>query len=551
MARQSTVREDEERESGLPDVPWASLLPRAAAHAAPVVGNASPAEQPGLTSQQYADAAAVEKQKGNEDAAARLLVRSSETRSQEFAQAGTPEPTSPLPQAAPASMAKGPTLSGGEQLQAPALAESTSWGALAGAGKKSKSAEDEPDTFGQPPGYEPPSVGGNLFALGLDAVLNKGRNAGRIVNAIVGADDSDYVNYQRRIKAAKDKADIEATKRRGIETPEEQALREARLKLAQDNVRLRGEQIANQGEGLELRKAQDAIKNDANHPSAVRLREQAYAQGWAEPGSLDGLSNDQMKSGTNKALSNAADLAMADELNRVAAKKASAVADATDDNKVRTAAAISDATQANKLELVAAGQTGKIEAEERAEGREQIKRGEDYKKWFSKEAEKDLAIARLMDEIDSTPGGVTPTLMERFKGAITARGIDPARMKSWQAKQMVLELWARQQSGAAISDSEEARFARQAALDPLAGEEQVNAAYEVLGDVMETWLRSKAAGRPSDARAVGEAAGVNADRWFGAPQPAQQPAPVPRKRAPAPRVKRAAPQQVSEDELEF
>jgi hypothetical protein len=513
----------------------------------PIVGNASPAEQPGKSAEQYAQAAAVEKEKGNEDAAARLAVRASETRAQEFAGAGTPEPTSPLPQVAPASQAKGPTLSDGEELQAPMLAEASPWSALARYEEPARetTAEERYGQLGEPPEYEPPNQVGNMFALGLDTLFNKGRNAGRIVSSIAeGGGDTRYANWKRKADAAKAAADIEATKRRGLLTPEEEEYKRRRLEIAEAGLGLREKQIGAQGESLELRKQQEAVKNDPSHAGAERFRKQLEAEGAIRPGQWDGMSWEQMKAAGNEALKNRVDIAMAGELNAVAANKANAVANATDDNKIRVAEGISDATQANKLELVHEGQAGRIDAEDRADKREQSKRGEAFMQWYSKEAEKDLAIAKLMDGIDSAPGGVAPGMAERFKTWLTDRGISDDRVKPYMQKQMVLELWARQQSGAAISDSEEVRFAKQAASDPLASEEQINAAYEVMGDVISTWLRSKAAARPQEALTVGKAAGINADRWYGdmpvAPTaaPSQQPGNPPRqrpKRAPAKR----------------
>lgn len=554
MARLSTSLLPIEDETEQPPVPWAALL-RAqglAPSPVPAVGNASPAEAPGQSAEAYAAAAQAERAKGNQDTAGRLTVQATEARTQEQSAQGTPEPATPLAPAAVATPAGQPT---------PAKPPSE-----AGFEQKPFSFQTAESTRGdmespslyrpleEPPPYVPPSKTGSFFALALDAMLNKGRNAGRIVGQLAQGDD-DYTNYQRRVRAAKDAAAIEASKRRGVLSPEEQALREARLKIAQESLGLRKEQIEAQGDSLELRKEAQAVKNDPAHPITLSMIEKAYANGWAAPGTLDGMSWEQAKSQLNEAGRNAADIAMADAINADAANKAKGVAYATMAPKIATASGISDATQANKLELVAAGQEGKIAAEDRADTREQSKRGEDFMKWYSKEAEKDLAIAKLMDGIDASPGGVAPGMAERFKTWLTDRGISADRVKPYMQKQMILELWARQQSGAAISDTEEVRFAKQAASDPTASEEQINAAYEVMGDVISTWLRTKAAARPQEAGTVAQAAGLNTKRWFGdmpvaaTASPTQQPSAPRKPRAPA--VRKPTSNVVAADDLEF
>jgi hypothetical protein len=408
----------------------------------------------------------------------------------------------------------------------------------------------------EPPPYVPPSKTGSFFALALDALMNKGRNAGRIVGQLAQGDDA-YTNYQRRVRAAKDAAAIEASNRRNVEDPYDREYKERSLKLREQghDARMQG---LDQSATAEQRRAEAMrIKTDPAHPLAEQVRKSLYAEG-VKPGSLDGLGMEAMKAGLNEAQRSRVEIAMSDEMAGVAGDKAKAQAYATMAPKIATAEGISNATQANKLELVREGQAGKMEAEERADVREQSKRGEAFMQWYSKEAEKDLAIANLMDGIDASPGGVAPGMAERFKTWLTDRGISQERVKPYMQKQMILELWARQQSGAAISDTEEARFAKQAASDPTASEEQINAAYEVMGDVISTWLRSKAAARPQEAATVGQAAGINAQRWFGDMPTAATAAPsqrAPRPTSAAPR-KPSAPRKptanvVAADDLEF
>lgn len=370
MARASTSFLPPEEEPEHPPVPWAALL-RAQGMAppntaAPLVGNASPAEAPGQSAEAYAAAAQAERAKGNMDTAGRLTVQATEQRTQEQSAQGTPEPATPLAPAAVATPAgqprpaKPPSEEGLEQKPFSfQTAESTR-------GDMESPALYQP--LEEPPPYVPPSKTGSFFALALDALLNKGQNAGRIVGQLAQGDDQ-YTNYQRRVRAAKDAAQLEATRRRGVLSPEEQAYKDARLQIAREGLGLRKEQIEAQGDSLELRKEQSAIKNDPNHAIAERVRQNLYAQG-VQPGSLDGLSLEAMKSGNNAALRNMVEQAQSTEMAAVAAEKAAATARATEGSKIRVAEGISDATQANKLELVREGASLKNEAEKEAADRE-------------------------------------------------------------------------------------------------------------------------------------------------------------------------------------
>lgn len=538
MARRDLILPPDEM---VPTAPWGSLAGRVRP---PAVGNASPAEQPGRSAEEYAQAAAIEKQAGNEDAAARLAVRASETRAQEFAGAGTPEPTSPLPQVAPASQAKRPTLSDGEQLQAPMLAEASPWSALASyqaperSGRGDMSAPQLYQPLEEPPEYEAPSVGGNLFALGLDALFNKGRNAGRIVSRIAdGEGDSRYANWKRKADAARAAADLEATKRRGTLTPEEQAYRDARLEIARAGLGLRGEQIEAQGESLKLRKEQEAVKNDPTHAGAERFRKQLEAEGAIRPGQWDGMSWEQMKAAGNEALKNRVDIAMADEINKVAAEKANAVANATDDNKVRVAGGIAEVTQPYKRELAEIGATTAAGARAETQAINEANRVTDFKTKFAENAAEELTIASMMDRVDQLGGASPAELAERLPDVLASWGISsPERMEAWQGKKMILEKWGRSQSGAAISLSEDDKFKIQAASRGDASPAQIEAAWKIMERTIATRLKTRAAGDPESARGVLDFAGVNSKRWIGSnaapPRPSPRPSKPPAKRGP-------------------
>ncbi len=168
----------------------------------------------------------------------------------------------------------------------------------------------------------------------------------------------------------------------------------------------------------------------------------------------------------------------------------------------------------------------KVEGEEREEGRLQGRRAEDFAKSFAKERETELDIAGLIQDVEDSPGGTPPGFFERFRNAITARGIDPDRMEAWQAKQMILELWARGQTGAAISESEDGRFITQAGMDPAASREQVEAAYKVLTRLTRRRLRGYAASNPEAAQSVAGEYGLNEDWLSGVKAARKQAAPA-------------------------
>jgi hypothetical protein len=170
----------------------------------------------------------------------------------------------------------------------------------------------------------------------------------------------------------------------------------------------------------------------------------------------------------------------------------------------------------------------KLVEESRASGRVDAHRDEDFATRYAEKNQNELDIAALIQDVEKSPGGVPPGFFERFRNSITARGIDPARMESWQSKHMVLELWARSQSGMAISQTEDGRFMTQVGLNPTASAEQVESAYNVLGRVVDRRLRGAAVANPEVARRVGvEAYGLDPDRWFGAGKPSRATGPVP------------------------
>lgn len=364
MARLSTSLLPIEDEAEQPPVPWAALL-RAQGMApppVPAVGNASPAEAPGQSAEAYAAAAQAERAKGNQDTAGRLTVQATEARTQEQNAQGTPEPATPLAPAAVATPAgqptpaKPPSEAGLEQKPFSfQTAEST------------RGAMESPSLYRpleEPPPYVPPSKTGSFFALALDAMLNKGRNVGRIVGQLAQGDD-DYTNYQRRVRAAKDAAAIEASRRKGVLTPEEEEYKRRSLELREKGQASRERGLDQSATAEERRAEAQRIKTDPAHPMAEQVRQSLYAEG-VKPGSLDGLGMEAMKAGLNEAQRNRVELAMSGEINAAAADKAAGVARATEGSKVRVAEGIAQATQPYKIELAEAQagvQAGKAETQ--------------------------------------------------------------------------------------------------------------------------------------------------------------------------------------------
>jgi hypothetical protein len=157
----------------------------------------------------------------------------------------------------------------------------------------------------------------------------------------------------------------------------------------------------------------------------------------------------------------------------------------------------------------------RLGGEERAETRLQARRSQDYAQEFNTTHKNDLDIAGLIEDVQESPGGAPPGFFERFRNAWTARGIEsPERLEAWQAKHMILEKWARSQSGAAISESEDGRFASQTGLDPASSPEQVDAAFAVLTRLVGRSIRGGAAANRDAARGVIEARGLS-DGWLG------------------------------------
>lgn len=381
--------------------------------------------------------------------------------------------------------------------------------------------------------YEAPPERGKdtwqkFLMMALDVGLNKGRGLGSIVST---ADNVEYDNWMRR-----DKAKTSASQRdnRGAD-PLQIANRQRALELQERGIEAREKHAERLGD-------KDMRDNDPESDAANRERDFYYSMN-VKPGSLDGLSSSQMRG--NPAVKHLIDLGFAPQLNEAAADKARGAAEATAPSKVGVARDSAAATEAirqpNRIELAEVGEGKRIAAEERAAGRTSGYRAQDFAERYSKDNENEIAIAGMIDGIDAGGGAVPDSVMERLRGVAAGYGIaTPERMDAWQSKQMVVELWSRAQSGAAINMSEDDKFAIQTGLSPTASKEQIDSAYRVMSRVMQTKLGSKAAANPDAARSVLEGGGVNADRWLG-----KKPAPA----APRRPARPARPAEVDDDGL--
>lgn len=362
------------------------------------------------------------------------------------------------------------------------------------------------------PDYEPPerskSKGlfgdeGAAWAALLDVFVNKGRGTPQIIAAA-----SQLPEQRRRNQIEEDYkiAQINAMNRRGIEDPEEKELRRLRLEQAQTRLEQQAKQMeATAGEYLR-RKQETEAKYGAGSPQVQQLAEMYRQLGVPEKilGVVEGMSMDTVRA-TAPTIRQQSDLAQSPRLAAAAANKAAAVADATADVRHAHAGQVAQdaANQAGAVyastipyardkarETAAGTQEGQGDYKER---RMRYEQSRNYVKDFGDE----LDIAGLMTDVEHAGGAVPESIAERFRNTITARGIDPKRLTAWQARQLILEKWARSQSGAAISNSEEGRFVSQVGLNPTASAEQINAAFNVLSGLVQRRLRGGAVNNPA------------------------------------------------------
>ncbi len=334
----------------------------------------------------------------------------------------------------------------------------------------------------QPPQYQQPAQRG-FFKKLFDSIGRKDPNA--------QAD----AEYQRQLDAQKFLRDQESQNYQ-LETQRQNATEQS---AALEQYRaVRAQQIA----------AQMAAAEESRNPESLRSElARKLAAPYADPQLIAGASEDQI-------LKLMPFLKAEIDKEEAALKHAQRMQQQGDDQAHEFA--LEGERQAGRLELQdmrgsqQAGIAG-MQAQERVKARVEA-----FKHSYAKERELELDIAGMLQDIEASPGGAAPAgFAERFSRAITARGIDPDRIETWQSKQMVLELWSRNQSGAAIGMSEGDRFKVQAGLSETATPEQVEAAVAVMRRLVARRLRATAAANPSAARDVATAQGLNVDAWLG------------------------------------
>lgn len=329
---------------------------------------------------------------------------------------------------------------------------------------------------------------GMALALLADLALNKGSNAGLLIGGMAQGSSKDvpYENYKRQMDHSKALADLAYTRRRGFKDAESDNLAAERLRLAQERF------AAGQEKDAQTRARAEALRNlDSDETRA----EQDMAIGM-------GMDAKEARKYTGEQLRT-----WRTQIGRDTALEQS-------DELIRGRMQYGDTLARGREER---GETRKIAGEEREEGRTLAHRATDFGEKYAKNLELELDIAALTQDIEASPGGAAPQgFFEKFRNQFTARGIDPERIETWQAKQMVLELWARNQTGAAISQTEDGRFATQTGLDMAASPEQVEAAYKVMQRLVARRLRGAAAPNRGAVREIFDGYGLDADRWLGA-----------------------------------
>lgn len=342
----------------------------------------------------------------------------------------------------------------------------------------------------EPPAAKSPNTFGLIAASALDLFLNKGKNTGALLGQMVAGDNADYENYERQMKHAQALADLSYAGRRGQQQPYSRV--DPRLAdYRERSIALREQQFEATQEQREAKAKEAAALKTLDSPETQSVRDAAAATG-ADPEKLAGMTGEQI-------------LQWRPQLGQMA-------------QQLRSDAAWQE--RFGKTQAAVRAKEGRGEARDLAkEGRAKDVRSEERRATaaadYSKQYETDLDIAGLVQDIESSPGGTAPGFFERFRGVIMARGIDPERIEAWQAKQLVLELWARKQTGAVIAQDEDAKFAVQVGIDPAASAEQVEAAYNVLSRVIERRLKRGAVSNRDAAREIMEASGLDADRWTG------------------------------------
>lgn len=360
-----------------------------------------------------------------------------------------------------------------------------------------------------------------FWATAADLLLNRGRNMGGIV-----------AQHSARKSSALD----DEYKRAQI----------AHLRGGTDPARAEREaqriEIAKAAEARKLRGADDVrARQDPNSDRANAVRKMLSERGVGAD--LSGLSVDDMIK-TNPAYKQeienfyASDKARNAGLTAGAQKQAQLdtehdVAPRTAGDAAAQASAVSTATFDDRAKLAAIGQGASMD---RARFEQQDRRAlkdEAYAQQFNKDQSNNLGILGMMRDVEAAPGGILPqSLTEKLgdKSSLIARGIDPERMPAVVGKRMVMEKWAREQTGAAISKTEDGKFVQQTATNPYASDEEITAAWTVLQNLVKRDIAGAMAANPEAADPVLRARGLPSEQILPAQRrakPQRAPAPTP------------------------
>jgi len=357
---------------------------------------------------------------------------------------------------------------------------------------------------------------GAMWAALADVALNQGRGTGQILQKA----------YEQRGKRRENQlsedyrvAQINSLNRGNQgRDPRELELRALALEQGAQRLQMQGDREARL---LETQKAKlkDLISKGANGEQIAQYIELQRELGVPENilATLGGMSMDTARVAAPQ-LREQSTIAQAPQLAQAAADKTAATTGAKLDVEHAYAPQTS-ADKASEASQVYAATIPNVRTKARESAAGTQEGQGDYKerrfRWdqaraYQKDNEHELAIGGLINEINQAGGAAPKDFAERFKNDIAARGIDPARLEPWQAKQMVLEIWSRKQTGAAISATEAEKFDLQAGMGKTASAEQIQAAYNVMDRLVQRQLRAAATNNPT-AREILFNAGVTDD----------------------------------------
>jgi hypothetical protein len=388
---------------------------------------------------------------------------------------------------------------------------------------------------------------GYMWASMLDLVLNSGRGVGQILGAQASKQKGSLDDDLKR-------AQIGAYKARaaGANNSESLDLRRQALGLRkrdQDLSETKEERLVKQ---YELALAKEIAENGPNSPGAQRIKSYLASLG-IKTGPMGDMSKAELKQVAPQIRIETL-IEKGPELAQAAGEKTAAQAGAKHDVAIATqeaarakAAADAEAIERAKFPFV------QPKAEAAAAGRVlgggdlgERKFAEQQRSAFrDKPDQKDyLTMAGLYHEIDRAGGLAPESLAEHLKNSVVARGIDPKRMLPWKQKHLILEIWGRSQTGAAKTSSEDGHFEKQVGTNPLASEEEVEAAYQSLSGVVQRTLRAASRGNPHSIDIMGtqrddpyEYLGTTPEEvetWKRAPRAAAVAPPAAAPQAPAP-----------------